>query len=490
MLAAVVIARSYRDAINDIKKTQDADLIELRLDYIKKLDDKKLRNIIRSCKKSVIVTIRKKDEGGFFIGNEKGRIQILENAIKYNADYIDTEYSSNKKSIKELIRNKENSKIIISYHNSKETPANLMNIYNNIKKLEPDLIKIVTYANSVSDNFKIFNLIKTAKKEERKVIAFCMGPYGEFSRILSIIFGSQITYASIDKGKESVASQLTLDEMNNIYRIKKLNKNTKIYGLIGNPVEHSWSHIIHNAGFDKFGINSIYLKFKVNKLKEFIACFKKLNIGGFSVTIPHKIDTINFLDKKAEKIGAVNTIVVRNKKLIGYNTDCDGAIQALKKKTKLKGKNIAVIGAGGASRAIVYGLKEENANITILNRTLEKAKWIAKDFGCNYGQLNKLKDIEYDILINTTPIGMHPNFNALPIPSKLIKKNKVVFDIVFNPYKTKLLKEAEKKDCVIISGIEMLIYGALFQFKLWTGRNVPKQLIRKKILGYLKNASN
>ncbi len=488
MLAAVITD------IKDIKKTENADLIELRLDYIKNLSNKKLKKIIKNCKKPIIVTNRKKSEWGYIDGNENKRNEVLKNAIEYGADYIDVEYSSNKNSINKLIQNKKNTKIIISYHNYKKTPDNLKNIYNNTKKLNPDLIKIVTNANSVTDNFKIFDLIKQANKEKKKIIAFCMGSYGQFSRIFSVILGSQVAYASTSKEKESASGQLTVNELVNYYRIKKLKKNTKIVGLIGNPVEHSWSHIIHNAGFDKLNINAVYLKFRVDKLKEFIDYFKKLNNTlGFSVTIPHKIEVMRYLDEideKAKSIGAVNTIIIKDKKLIGYNTDCDGAIIALKEKIDLKDKNVVLLGAGGSTRALVYGLKEEKVdNITILNRTIEKAKSIADDFNCDYSSLNDLKDTDYDILINTTSVGMYPGVNSSIAPSNLIRRNSVVFDIVFNPYKTKLLKDAEKENCTIISGFEMLIYGAMLQFKLWTGRNAPEQLMRRKVMNYLKNAS-
>ena len=494
MLAAVITARNNKEAINDIKKAKDADLIELRIDYIKSFDCNLIKKIKKNLKKPVLITCRKKDEGGLFNANEGKRIEVLENGIKFGADYMDIEYSSSKDSIKHLLKNRKNTKVIVSYHNFKETPKNIKNIYNNIKKLNPDLIKIVTNANSVTDNFKILDLIKTANKEKKKIIAFCMGSYGQFSRILSIILGSQITYASTGMGKESASGQPTIKEFADNYRIKELNRDTKIVGLIGNPVEHSWSHIIHNSGFDKLNINAVYLKFKVDELKEFIDYFKKLNILGFSVTIPHKIkvmDYLDMIDKKAKTIGAVNTIVVKNKKLIGYNTDCDGAISALKEKTKLKNKNVAVIGAGGSTRAVVYGLKEENANeITIFNRTIEKAKVIAENFKCSYGSLNDLKNVNYDVLINTTSVGMYPDVDSSVIPSDLIKKKSVIFDIVFNPYKTKLIEDAEKRGCITIPGFEMLINGAVLQLELWTNKSAPEKFMRKKVLEYIKNASH
>lgn len=493
MLAAVITEKNFENAEKAIKKIKNADLIEIRLDYIKNLSDEKFKKLIKSSKNPIIVTCRKNSEGGFFDGSENKRIGILQNAIKFGADYVDIEYSSNKSSIKNIIKNKKSTKIIVSYHNLKKTPDNTKDIYNSIKRLNPDLIKIVTQANSVTDNFKIFDLIKTANKDKQKITAFCMGSYGQFSRILSIILGSQITYASIEKNKESASGQLTIDEMINFYRIKKLNKNTKIVGLIGNPVGHSWSHIIHNVGFDKLNINAVYLKFQVDKLKEFIDYFKKLNTLGFSVTIPHKIEVMKYLDEtdeKAKEIGAVNTILIKNKKLFGYNTDCDGAIKALKSKTDLKNKNAVLLGAGGTTRTLAYGLRGENVNnITILNRTIGKAKIIAEDFDCDYGSLYDLKNIDYDILINTTSVGMFPDINNSLVQPNLIKKNAVVFDIVFNPYKTKLLKDAGKKDCIIIPGFEMLIYGAMLQFKLWTGKNAPEHLMRKKVMDYLKNAS-
>ncbi|MBI2541086.1 shikimate dehydrogenase [Candidatus Woesearchaeota archaeon] len=490
MLAAVITEKNFENVSKVLKEIKAADLVELRLDYLREIELSKLKNMIKNCNKPVMVTNRKIGEGGFFNGSEEERIQILKKAADFGAGFVDIEYSSDKNSIKGLIKNKKNSKIIVSCHNFEKTPDNLNVIYNKIKTLNPDIIKIVTKASSVKDNFKIFELINAAKKENQKITAFCMGPYGQFSRVLGAILGSHITYASIGKGKESASGQMTINEMTDLYRIKNINKNTKIAGLIGNPVGHSWSHIIHNAGFGEFGINAVYLKFRVDKLKEFVEYSKKLNVVGFSVTIPYKIRIMGYLDEideKAKKIGAVNTIAARNGKYVGYNADCDGAMLALKSKTKLKGKNVVLLGAGGSARAIAYGLKEENANVTILNRTARKAKAIADKFKFDYGPLGKLKNADYDILINATSAGMHPEADKSPVEARLIKKGAVFFDIVFNPYKTKLLKDAEKKKCIIIPGTEMLINQAVLQFELWTGRAAPKEAMREKMMDCIKN---
>lgn len=492
MLAAVIKARERNSVLEDAKKARAADIIELRADYLSSFDFKLITEIKRNLKKPVLVTCRNKNEGGIFNGSEAERMVVLKTSIDNGADYVDIEFSSGNKNVDYIIKNKKDAKVIVSYHNFKETPKNIRRVYENIKKTNPDLIKIVSNANSVIDNFKIFDLIRVADNEKIKIIAFCMGSYGKFSRILSVILGSKATYASVGKGKETASGQPSLYELCSFYRIKKINGRTKIAGLIGNPVEHSWSNIIHNFGFDYLNLDAVYLKFRVDKLKEFIEYFKKLEILGFSVTIPHKIEVIKYLDsidKKAKAIGAVNTIVCKNGKWIGYNTDRDGAIMALKEKMQLKSRKIVVIGAGGSARAITYGLKEEMADVWILNRTMEKAKTLANNFDCDYGSLSKLKEIDYDILINTTPVGMYPYPNRKIVPNNLIRKNTVVFDIVFNPYKTKLLQDAENKGCIVIPGFEMLMNGAALQFELWTGKKAPKQAMRKNVMENLKNAA-
>ena len=486
MIAAVIAEKNVSDAIRGIKKNYDSDMIELRLDYIENLSLKSIKGMLDSSKRPIIATCRKKGEGGKFNGKEDERLKILEEAIDCGAKYADIELSSNKLALKSILKNRKKTNIIVSYHNFEKTDKKIIKKYEEIKKLNPGSIKIVTKANSVTDNFIILDLLKKAKKERHDISAFCMGDYGQFSRILSLIYGSEIAYASANQNS-SAPGQLTSFEMSKIYLAKKLNEKTKIAGLIGNPVEHSFGHIIHNAAFENLGINAVYLKFKVDKLKEFIEYFKDKNVLGFSVTAPHKVEVMKYLDKidkKAKKIGAVNTIVAKNRKFYGYNTDCDGAMQALEQKTALKGKNVAVLGAGGASRAIIYGLKEKKSNVTIFNRTADNAKKLAGEFGCNYGLLKDAGKYKYDILINTTPVGMSPNVDRTPIKTQEIGRNTVVFDIIFNPMRTKLLKEAETRGCRTISGFEMFIKQAVLQTKLWAGKNAPENLMRQKVFEY------
>ncbi|MFH0868171.1 MAG: shikimate dehydrogenase [Candidatus Woesearchaeota archaeon] len=474
MICIPIIAKNMDSALADIKKANNiADIVELRIDYISNFDLKKL---IEASKKPVIITNRRKIDGGKFEGSEEERLAALKQAIDLGADYIDIEIDSD---YNKVIRNKKNSKIIVSYHNFNETPNNINDVYNKLKSANADIIKIAATANKLSDNLKIIELIKNS---EKPIIGLCMGPLGEISRILAPLYGSFLAFASLEKDKESAPGQIPAETLKTIYRINDIKPGFKVYGGIGNPINESKGHIIHNSMFKKNKLNSIYLNFQVDDLEEFIKNFSS-SLSGFSVTMPHKQKIIEYLDKIdpiAEKIGAVNTAVNNNGKLTGYNTDITGAIKAIEVKTKIKNKNVTILGAGGAARAIAVGIIEKGGKLTVLNRTVEKAEKLSKEFNCNFGSLQDFEKIKTDILINTTSVGMHPNINETPVNTKNVK-NIVVFDAIYNPEKTKLLQEAERNNCVIISGIEMFINQAAEQFKLWTGKEPDTDFMRNLI---------
>ncbi len=266
---------------------------------------------------------------------------------------------------------------------------------------------------------------------------------------------------------------------------------TKWFGVIGNPIEHSLSPLIHNSGFKKLNINSAYLAFKVEDVKNAIDAIKEFGISGYSVTIPHKVSIMEYLDEidpLAKKVGAVNTVLVKNGKLIGYNTDVAGAINPLKKITFLKGKNVFVVGAGGAARAIVLGLVNEKAKVTIFNRDFSHAQKLAKEFSVSAKELNELNSLsnDCDIIINATPVGMFPNVKESPVDESFFKKGMIVFDIVYNPLETKLIKNAKKKGCKVIPGVEMFLNQAYTQFEMFTNKKAPVELMRKVVLKELK----
>jgi shikimate dehydrogenase len=269
---------------------------------------------------------------------------------------------------------------------------------------------------------------------------------------------------------------------------------TELYGVIGNPVQHSLSPIIHNRAFKRLGWNAVYLAFEVKNIEEAVRGIRGLGVRGVSITIPFKTEVIPFLDKVeglAKKIGAVNTIVNRRGKLIGYNTDCDGAIEALEEKMDLRGKRVVLLGAGGAARGIGFGLRERGYPLTVVNRSKEKGQSLCKELGCDYlpaSSLVRMKagELEADVIINATSLGMYPRDNETPIPKKLLKEGMTVMDIVYQPLQTRLLREAKEKRCVTVDGLEMLIRQGMAQFEIWTGRRLEIGQIKKDLRRALK----
>ena len=466
-----------------ISASKCADIVELRIDYIPELRNAEacIEESLKSKTKPVIITNRPEREGGKFNGSEQDRLRLLQKAIELGADYIDVEYDSIKKI---TIRN--NSKIIISHHNFKETPHNLSKIYNDICQHNPDIVKIVTFANDITDNIRIFELLKSAKVP---TISFCMGELGYISRILTSKFGGFLTFASLEKGKESAPGQLTANELTNIYHFKEINRETKLYGIIGNPVSHSMSPAIHNAAFTEKDLNNIYVPLKIADIGAFMQECRKIDFQGFSVTIPHKesvLPLLDNLDHTARKIGAINTIVNQNGKLIGYNTDCMAAVMGLEcsmKETEetLKNKKVSIIGAGGAARAIAFGLKEKGCDITIFNRTVERAEKLSRDIQCRFESFEEIHKLDSDILINTTSIGMFPDVDQTPVPKNKLKEGMIVFDAVYNPIETRFLREAKEKGCHTVNGLSMFINQAAEQFKLWTNIDAPVELMSKVV---------
>lgn len=265
-----------------------------------------------------------------------------------------------------------------------------------------------------------------------------------------------------------------------------INSHTKLCCIIGNPVEHSLSPTMHNAAYQALGLNFVYLAFKVSDVKKTLEGIREFGIRGISVTIPFKQEVMKYLDEiddTAKSIGAINTIINKNGKLLGTNTDWIGAIKALEEKVILKGKKVAVLGAGGACRAVIYGLKQKGVITHIFNRTIEKAENLKEEFGLDGAHLLDDLDIisEMDIIINTTSVGMVPNIGVSPIPQESIKSNHFVFDIIFAPKDTKLLQYAKAKRAKVIYGERMLLYQAAEQFKLFTGIDAPFGMMERSI---------
>ncbi len=487
MLCIPITANTNQEALQDIQKAVElADIIEVRLDYIEQPD---LKELLRwRASKPIIATCRPTRESGRFDGTEEVRLGILQEALRLGADFIDVEHDSIQQL--HLPQTQRKSKVIVSYHNFKETPSDLSQIYERLSNTPADIVKIVTTAKDLLDNVKLFGLLEEAnrlvqKGEGKPLIAFCMGELGYISRVLAPKYGSYLTFGSLVAGKESAPGQLTAREMLDVYHIKNINRDTAIYGLIGNPVSHSLGPYIHNTAFRELGIDAVYLAFKVENLKEFVLGFRSLNVQGYSVTIPHKeaiVPLLDGLDPLAREIGAVNTVVNRNGSLIGHNTDSTAALRELEEAIgELKGKKVTLIGAGGAARAIAFGLKKKDVKITLINRTEDRAKRLAQELGCHYRKLDEMNQIDGEVLINTTSVGMYPKTDATPVPPEALRPGTCVFDIVYNPLQTRLLKEAALRGCRTLDGLKMFLYQAVQQFELWTGRPAPLELMERVV---------
>lgn len=259
--------------------------------------------------------------------------------------------------------------------------------------------------------------------------------------------------------------------------------NTKIetFALIGNPVEHSLSPVMHNAVFALMGINARYIALRTDTAGEAVNRILTSDIRGGSITIPHKVAMMEYLDdisESARKIGAVNTFVHRDGILKGDNTDWIGLVRSLKELTTIKHKTIAILGAGGAARAAVYGIVQEGGTPIILNRTEQKGMELAEEFDCTYHPLKNIHDIQADVLINTTPVGMSPAVDAAPVTGDILKNFTRVMDILYNPLKTTLLKEAEAAGCSVINGLSMFVHQGAEQIRIWTGRTPPNDFMK------------
>ncbi len=268
----------------------------------------------------------------------------------------------------------------------------------------------------------------------------------------------------------------------------QINSKTILYGVIGDPVSHSLSPVMHNRAFQETGYNGAYLAFQVKDLAATLTGMRALGIKGFSVTIPHKITVmkhLDYIDEMALKIGAVNTVVNADGRLGGYNTDCLGAINALLQKTPIQGKKVVLLGAGGAGRAIGHGILAQGGHLTIANILEDEGRNLAAELGVKYYHLSEFPSLDYDILINSTPVGMSPDTEAMPVKAEDLKPDKVVMDIIYNPLKTKLLAQAEKKGCRVVDGVAMFVYQGVAQFEMWTGLKAPSELMREVVLGAL-----
>jgi shikimate dehydrogenase len=268
-----------------------------------------------------------------------------------------------------------------------------------------------------------------------------------------------------------------------------LSGTTAVYGILGNPVAQSMSPLMHGVAFRRAGIDAVYLPFEVADLKAAVSGMKALGIKGASVTHPFKtqiLDLIDDIDDTAQKIGAVNTLVFGKDGITGTNTDWVGAVKCLETLLPIEGHQFVVLGAGGAARAVVFGIMSQGGGVTVINRSAEKGQALAEEFGCQSASFAEIEAVQGDCLVNTTSVGMHPNVDESPAPKAALKGYKAVADAIYNPMQTRLLREAEAAGCAVASGFDMFLYQGTEQFSLWTGKEPPVALMREVVLARLQ----
>ena len=483
MICIPIVGPSMSNAQEQIESALViADILELRLDLIVSPD---LSGLIASSTLPVIVTNRSKHDGGQYKGLDEDRLQSLRDALKAGADYVDIEVSTPREYLQPFLEEIEPTKIILSYHDFSHTPEDLNPVYETMCEMPGEIVKIVTYARDLIDNLKMFELLKRAKSEKQKLIGLCMGDLGEISRILSPLFGGYLTFGSLKTGQESAPGQIPAKTLKDIYRINLERSDFKIYGVIGNPVSKSLGYLVHNRAFQEKGFPDIYVSFLVDNVEKFFNSFKDF-FSGLSVTMPAKekiMPLLDRIDETAQKIGAVNTVVKEGTDWVGYNTDCSGAISALEACTSLQGKNVLILGSGGTAKAIGYGVKEKGGKLTVTyNKNKERGESLSKELDCELAHGRDAGMRAIDVLINCSPVGMSPDITESPFLARDFKEGMVVFDAVYNPLETRLLREAKSAGCTVIPGYELFINQAARQFELWTGQSAPINTLREVLL--------
>ncbi len=458
---------STEDAIAKLKlASRQADLVEIRIDGSDEID---LTKILRRSRPEVIVTNRRDSEGGKFDGSAKEQVGILSNALHLGAEYVDIEASWGKRVIRDFIRKEKSGRVILSHHNFEKTPRNIHAIHAKLQDLDADIVKIATMATDITDNQIIFDTLKGSRSRVKKTSAFCMGECGQISRILGGIFGCHITFAALTPEDSTGPGQLAASDLKKVFQVHTLDRRTRIFGLFGNPVSHSRGIYYHNAIFRRASVNAVYVNFLVNDLPSFFSTFRPL-LSGASVTMPFKQNVLPLLDNiddEALRIASVNTVIMRRGSAIGYNTDLPAIVSIMKKRTTLQGKRVLVLGTGATARTMVYAMAKHGARVTVAGRSSQKAKALSLEFGCEHAPFHKLSSLHMDIIMNGTPVGMTSSSHPELVPNNILRKGMIVFDAVYAPPVTPLLRAAAQRGCTTISGSELFEEQAKLQSRLF-----------------------
>ncbi|MDO7687901.1 MAG: shikimate dehydrogenase [Pirellulales bacterium] len=463
---------------------QGVDLVELRLDCIQRKVQVKRLLADRPC--PVIATCRRKQDGGHWERTEEERLTVLRTAIAEGVDYVDLEDD-----IAKTIPRFGSTRRIISFHDFKRTPDDLKGLHAYLADLDADVVKIATLANHPNDNLRMLELVRSSTTP---TVGLCMGEIGTPSRVLAGQFGATFTFAPFNPEKILAPGQIPWRQLCEMYRYDAITPSTKVYGVIADPVGHSLSPVVHNAACAAAGIDAVYLPFLVPKghLGDLLKKAKRWPLAGLSVTIPHKENVVGFASSQGdlvEEIGAANTISFDGETgaMKVFNTDVTAAVAAIQESLEAQDvgfggrlglKTALILGAGGAARAIAFGLRKQGVEVTISSRTVGRAHTLAELVNGKVVEWSGRHRLPYDCVVNATPIGMHPKVNETPFGAKHLRPYMVVFDTVYNPENTLLVKEAQDVGCKVVTGVEMFVRQAAEQFKIWHGKEPPDGVMR------------
>ena len=461
-------------------------LVELRLDFIQ--GKVQVKRLFRSRPCPAIATCRRAADGGHWAGSEEERQLVLRTAIVEGTEYVDLEDD-----IASQIRRYGPTKRIISHHDFHKTPADLAVLHKSLADLDADIVKIATMSNHPSDNLRMLEMVQAATVP---TIGICMGDIGMPTRVLTGRSGAPFTYATFHEDRLLAPGQIGWRQMRDVYRYDQIGRGTRIYGVVADPVGHSLSPVVHNAALAAAGIDAVYLPFRVpaEQLDEFVWEAGRWPLSGLSVTIPHKEAILRHVTAKDDlvtAIGATNTLTFSGDGVMAHNTDATAAVESLESALREQGaeglvdvtvvKNALVLGAGGAARAVAFGLRKRGIEVTVCSRTVERARRIAAEVGCKAIDWTARYKVPYDCIVNATPVGMHPLVNETPFEKDHLRPYMVVFDTVYNPENTLLVKEARASGCRIVTGVDMFVRQAAIQFRLWHGIEPSETVMREAL---------
>jgi 3-dehydroquinate dehydratase/shikimate dehydrogenase len=499
-IGKVCVAITGTSAAEMIEKASSAaketPFLEFRLDYLEKPAAAlpKLRAFLTEhTEVTAIATCRRSETGGKFEGTVAAELDILLKAATPAEGQTPFQIVDIELEAVEMLKKNDLPKlretgvaIIISHHNFKET-KDLDGVYARIEPFAPDFVKIVPTAKTLTDNVTLMRFIERIS-DSAAIVGICMGDAGIISRVLGLRAGSAFTFAAANVGDETGPGQIAARTLVETYRIEEVDAATKVYGVAGNPVNKSLSPIMMNTAFRRETVNAVYLALQTAKIDDLVSLISQIPIHGVSVTMPHKqaiLPHLEHMDPLSQKIGACNTLLRTEGKLFGFNTDVAGIITPLEKRLSLHGAKVLVLGAGGSARAAVFGLRNKGADVFILNRTPETAAKLGKQSGSKSIKREAVPKTSFDVIINATPVGMAGQKNAQILTAEDLK-TKYVFDLVYNPIDTPLIRLARQQNIPVITGVEMFVQQGARQFEIWTGKPAPEDEMLRVVVHALK----